>query len=88
VIGSIHNFYDVGVAPRSEALVLRRVIMHSVPNFGKPGGMFGCCPYLQFFKGGKLVYETASSLFQMDLGCCPPPEPTFGWKKLLGWFRR
>ena len=60
------NMVD-GVKPRSEPLMLRRVIMNSIPQFGKPPrggreedeeevpeGLLGCCPYLQLFKGQKL----------------------------------
>lgn len=43
-----------GVAPRSEPVVLRRAIMSRAPNFSK--SRKGCCPYLQFFKAGKLAY--------------------------------
>ena len=48
------NMLD-GVKPRSEPLLLRRVIMNTVPLFGAPrddadeesAGNLGCCPYLQ-----------------------------------------
>ena len=46
-----------GVAPRSEPLLLRRAIVHTIPDFGTSDRP-GCCPYLQFFKGGKLAYTT------------------------------
>ncbi|KAH8051825.1 phosphatase [Aureococcus anophagefferens] len=46
-----------GVAPRSEPL-LRRAIMHGIPNRGRRAG---CCPHLQFFKGGRLAYTTTRS---------------------------
>ena len=46
-----------GVAPRSEPLLLRRAILHTIPDFGAPDRP-GCCPYLQFFKGGRLAYTT------------------------------
>ena len=51
------NMLD-GVKPRSEPLLLRRVIINSVPVFGDNGlgvDNSGCCPYLQLFKGGKLI---------------------------------
>ncbi|CAM9712797.1 unnamed protein product, partial [Discosporangium mesarthrocarpum] len=84
-----------GVRPRSEPLLLRRVIMNTIPTFGTRGGAMiwpggegkarvgvgggeggeggegeesggggggeevGCCPYLQIFKGGMLIF-TAS----------------------------
>lgn len=74
------NMLD-GVKPRSEPLLLRRIIMNSVPKFGTqlgevrdpshapseligqlpPGDPrdLGCCPYIQLFKGGKLLFTTA-----------------------------
>ena len=60
------NMLD-GVKPRSEPLLLRRVIMNTVPLFGAPrddaaeasAGNLGCCPYLQLFRGGKLIFTTA-----------------------------
>lgn len=70
-----------GVRPRSEPLLLRRVIMNTIPTFGKKGGdvdrassgaaatkandageggadqdALGCCPYIQIFKGGALLF--------------------------------
>lgn len=51
------NMLD-GVKPRSEPLLLRRVIMNTIPIYGNNGGgedSQGCCPYLQLFKGGKLI---------------------------------
>ncbi|CAM9955531.1 unnamed protein product, partial [Ectocarpus sp. 13 AM-2016] len=72
-----------GVRPRSEPLLLRRVIMNTIPTFGTknggvigPGkgaaakaeeeavaaggegedGALGCCPYIQVFKGGALIF--------------------------------
>jgi tensin len=49
-----------GVKPRSEPILLRRVIMNTIPVFGENGAAAdgdgaGCCPYLQLFKGGKLI---------------------------------
>jgi C2 domain of PTEN tumour-suppressor protein len=55
------NMLD-GVKPRSEPLLLRRVIINTIPNFGgKAGGenKEGCCPYVQLFKCGKLVATAA-----------------------------
>lgn len=43
-----------GVAPRTEPVVLRRAIMSKAPLFSEKG----CCPYLQFFKAGKLAYTS------------------------------
>lgn len=51
------NMLD-GVKPRSEPLLLRRVIINTIPVFGDNAGgeeNLGCCPYLQLFKGGKLI---------------------------------
>lgn len=56
------NMLD-GVRPRPEPLLLRRVIMNSIPKFGKftvvnndkEQIVEGCCPYVQFFKCGKLI---------------------------------
>lgn len=55
-----------GVKPRSSPLLLRRVIMNSIPGFEKRSQMEkeqaavdeGCRPYMQIFKGGKLVFTT------------------------------
>jgi hypothetical protein len=55
------NMVD-GVKPRSQPLLLNRVIMNTIPRFGappQPGDEpdmdaeveLGCCPYLQLFKG-------------------------------------
>lgn len=51
------NMLD-GVKPRSEPILLRRVIMNTIPVYGNNSGGGdgeGCCPYLQLFKGGKLI---------------------------------
>ncbi|OQR80435.1 phosphatidylinositol-3,4,5-trisphosphate 3-phosphatase, partial [Thraustotheca clavata] len=58
-----------GVKPRSMPLLLRRVIINSIPVFGSRTTIEddeagtevteeGCCPYVQIFKGGKLVFTT------------------------------
>lgn len=53
------NLLD-GVKPNSEPLLLRRIIINSVPIFGTaPTGVKGCCPYVQLFKNGKLVASAA-----------------------------
>lgn len=60
------NMLD-GVKPRSEPLLLRRVIINSIPVFGDNAGgpsNLGCCPYVQLFKGGRLIATAA-----------PPPDP-------------
>jgi hypothetical protein len=54
------NMLD-GVKPRSEPLLLRRVIINSIPIFGVHGpgqDSPGCCPYIQIFKCGRLVATT------------------------------
>jgi hypothetical protein len=51
------NMLD-GVKPRSEPLLLRRVIINSIPIFGDNCGSensAGCCPYIQIFKCGRLI---------------------------------
>ena len=48
------------VKPRSGAMVLRRAILNGIPNFSG-GTLRGCCPYLQVFKNGKLVFTTTWS---------------------------
>ena len=55
------NMVD-GVKPRSEPLLLRRVIMNTIPIFAeseeRPGSL-GCMPYIQLFKNGKLIASVA-----------------------------
>jgi tensin len=57
------NLLD-GVRPNSEPLILRRVIINSIPIFGKfssdDEATSGCCPYIQLFKNGKLIATAAS----------------------------
>lgn len=57
------NMLD-GVKPRSEPLLLRRVIINSIPTFGSDTagekGNLGCCPYVQLFKNGKLIATAAA----------------------------
>lgn len=51
------NMLD-GVRPRSQPVVLKRIIFHGIPIFGNQGDNDageGCCPYLQLFKCGKLL---------------------------------
>ena len=62
------NMLD-GVKPRSEPLLLRRVIINSIPVFGDNGGgesNHGCCPYVQLFKCGKLVATAAPPAPNVD----------------------
>ena len=61
----------LGVKPRSEPLLLRRVIINSIPIFGENGGgsaNIGCCPYIQLFKCGKLVATAAPPSDAVDIG--------------------
>jgi protein-tyrosine phosphatase len=56
------NMLD-GVKPRSEPLMLKRVIINNLPVFGsdaEDGGVEGCCPYVQLFKNGKLIATAAA----------------------------
>ena len=56
------NMVD-GVKPRSEPLLLRRVIMNTIPIFAESeerAGSLGCMPYIQLFKNGKLIASAAS----------------------------
>lgn len=56
------NMID-GVKPRSEPLLLRRVIMNTIPIFGNNNiaqDSVGCKPYIQLFKNGKLIATAAS----------------------------
>ncbi len=70
------NLLD-GVRPNSEPLVLRRVIINSIPIFGEfsseNGLLKGCCPYIQLFKNGKLIataaaYSENTKISEEDLG--------------------
>jgi hypothetical protein len=54
------------IQPRPEPLLLRRVIISSIPIFGKFGDKEGCCPYIQLFKCGKLV-ATAAPPSQVEI---------------------
>jgi hypothetical protein len=58
------NMLD-GVKPRSEPLMLRRVIINCIPIFGSDTSVEGadtqgCCPYIQLFKNGKLIATAAA----------------------------
>lgn len=57
------NLLD-GVKPSSEPLLLRRIIVNSIPGFGflnpEDPSTQGCCPYLQLFKNGKLIASAAA----------------------------
>jgi hypothetical protein len=43
-----------GVRPRSQPLMLRRIILNGIPAFNGPEGL-GCRPYIQVFKNGVLL---------------------------------
>ena len=45
-----------GVKPRSDPMVLRRMIINTIPNFNGDEG--GCRPYIQIFKNGKLLFTS------------------------------
>jgi hypothetical protein len=57
------NLLD-GVKPNSEPLLLRRIIINSIPGFGymnsEDSSTQGCCPYIQIFKNGKLISSAAA----------------------------
>jgi protein-tyrosine phosphatase len=44
-----------GIQPNSKPLLLRRVIINSIPKFGKNNDNEGCRPYIQIFKCGVLL---------------------------------
>jgi len=55
------NMLD-GVKPNPEPLLLRRILINSVPTFGADeNGSEGCCPYIQLFKNGKLIISAAAT---------------------------
>ena len=71
-VGYFANVLD-GCAPRGEPLLLRRCIMHTIPNFGttdKPG----CRPYFQFFRSGKLAHTARWEGSQDDKSWAAPSE--------------
>ena len=48
-----------GVKPRSDPLVLRRMIINTVPSYSTgEDGTGGCRPYIQIFKNGKLLFTS------------------------------
>lgn len=68
------NMLD-GVRPSQPPLLLKRIIMSEAPKFAKgptrenmkespedEKKLMGCAPYLQIFKGGKLIFTTAATL--------------------------
>jgi hypothetical protein len=55
------NLLD-GVRPNSEPILLRKVIINSIPTLGavpEKQNQQGCCPYIQLFKNGKLIASAA-----------------------------
>jgi hypothetical protein len=71
------NMLD-GVKPRSEPLLLRRIIISGIPIFGDNGGgeeNNGCCPYIQLFKSGKLIATAAPSLNDVYGAASGHPSP-------------
>lgn len=94
------NMLD-GVKPRSEPLLLRRIIMNSIPIFGtnsESEGSLGCCPYIQLFKNGNLIATAApvpdanavsadgESSGETDAAVPPPTNKPHGKQKMqLRW---
>jgi hypothetical protein len=77
------NMLD-NVKPRPEPLLLRRVIINSIPVFGENGGGVnnrGCCPYVQLFKCGKLIATAAPPAREND------PQSPGGRRLDLKWVR-
>ena len=62
------NMLD-GIRPRSEPLLLRRIILSSIPIYGTNGSQdeenAGCCPYIQLFKCGQLIATAAPSTAEL-----------------------
>ena len=84
------NMLD-GVKPRSEPLLLRRVIINGIPVFGsdssEEGGSQGCCPYVQLFKNGKLI-ATAAAQGDSPAGAPAEGESSDGPGKMqLRWIK-
>ena len=82
-LGYFSNMLE-GIKPRSEPLLLRRVIMNTVPVFGDNAGgeaNEGCCPYLQLFKGGRLI----STSIAVDEACSSAGREDRGHKVMLKW---
>jgi tensin len=84
------NMLD-GVKPRSEPLLLRRVIINCVPVFGSDsdgeGGNLGCCPYIQLFKNGKLI-ATAAAQGDSHEATCNSADGSHAQQKMqLRWIK-
>lgn len=50
-----------GTRPSSEPILLRRVIMNSIPHMSRYKESYGCCPYIQLFKFGRLFATAAAT---------------------------
>ena len=78
------NMLD-GVKPRAEPLLLRRIIINSIPIFGTLGDdhpdSLGCCPYLQLFKNGKLIATAAPCSLSDSIGAGAKSKPSLRWIK-------
>lgn len=90
----VHYFSNMldGVKPRSEALLLRRIIINSIPIFGDNGGgdgNLGCCPYVQLFKCGRLIATAApptqDSNSSNQSGAIPPTGSSTSKATELKW---
>lgn len=51
-----------GIQPKSKPLLLRRVIINSIPKFGNNNNNEGCRPYIQLFKCGVLLATSVVTL--------------------------
>lgn len=58
-----------GAFPSANILILKRVIVNSIPNFNVNGVSPGCRPYLQVFKYGKLIFSSNSSSAKVKSYC-------------------
>jgi hypothetical protein len=76
------NMLD-GVRPRAEPLLLRRIIINSIPVFGTLGedhpNSEGCCPYLQLFKNGKLIATAAPCSLSDGTHSDQANKPSLRW---------
>ena len=50
-----------GLKPSLAPLLLRRVIMTTIPNYSKNSNVVGCCPYIQLFQCGSLIATSTPS---------------------------
>ena len=50
-----------GIKPSLAPLLLRRVIMTTIPNYSKNSNVVGCCPYIQLFQCGSLIATSTPS---------------------------